>query len=132
MARGGARAGAGRPKGTKKPIKPESEKAKKYTFWLYQWEVQTVRQYIKYLRAANNCDFGKDVKQYGIGTIQVNKYKQNKEAKTITYTIQDREAGNKIETGLTLAEAEKLLEQYEETDKKEGTFTPNFYEIVEE
>jgi hypothetical protein len=50
----------------------------------------------------------------------------------ITYKIQDREAGNVIETGLTKEEAEKMIEKFEETDKNEGTYTPNFYEIVEE
>ena len=48
------------------------------------------------------------------------------------YKIQDREAGNVIETGLTLEEAEKLLAQFEEEDKQDGTYTPDFYEIVEE
>lgn len=87
--------------------KPEEQKAKNVTFKLYSWEVQTVRRFIKNMR-------------------------NRKAAEMKTYTIQDREAGNKIETGLTLEQAEKLLEQYEETDKKEGTYTPNFYEIVED
>lgn len=47
------------------------------------------------------------------------------------YIIQDREAGNVIETVLTLSEAEQLLVQYENDDKKEGIYTPNFYEIIE-
>jgi len=44
MTRGGKRVGAGRPK------KPESEQAKRYTFRLYNWEVEKVRDYIKSLR----------------------------------------------------------------------------------
>ncbi len=44
MTRGGKREGAGRPK------KPESEQAKRYTFRLYQWEVEKVREFIKSLR----------------------------------------------------------------------------------
>ena len=48
------------------------------------------------------------------------------------YKIQDREAGNVIETGLTLEEATKMLVQFEADDKKEGVYTPDFYEIVEE
>jgi len=49
-----------------------------------------------------------------------------------TYKIQDREAGNVIESGLTLEAANALLVQYEETDKTEGTYSPNFYEVVED
>ena len=48
------------------------------------------------------------------------------------YKIQDREAGNVIETGLTLEEAQAKLAQFEESDKEEGIYIKNFYEIVEE
>lgn len=48
------------------------------------------------------------------------------------YKIQDREAGNVIETGLTLEEAETKLAQFEESDKEEGIYEEDFYEIVEE
>lgn len=44
MTRGGTRKGAGR------PSKPEAEQAKRYTFRLYQWEVEKVRNFIKSLR----------------------------------------------------------------------------------
>lgn len=47
MSRGGKREGAGRPKGT---VKPDEEKAKRYTFRLYIWEVEKVREFIKSLR----------------------------------------------------------------------------------
>lgn len=47
------------------------------------------------------------------------------------YIIQDREAGNKIEEFNSLEEAEKALAEYEEQDKKDGTYEENFYEIVE-
>jgi hypothetical protein len=49
-----------------------------------------------------------------------------------TYKIQDREAGNVIETGLTFEEAQKTLKEFEESDKKEGIYVPDFYEIKEE
>ena len=49
-----------------------------------------------------------------------------------TYTIQDRETGNIIETRLTEQEAKEMLIKFENTDKKEGTYSENFYEIVEE
>lgn len=44
MTRGGKREGAGRPRLT------EDKKAKKYTFALYLWEVEKVRQFIKTIR----------------------------------------------------------------------------------
>ena len=49
-----------------------------------------------------------------------------------TYKIQDREAGNVIEKGLTLYEANKTLEAFYATDKADGNYTPDFYEIKEE
>ena len=49
-----------------------------------------------------------------------------------TYRIQDKEAGNLIETGLTLNEANEMLAKFEETDKNEGNYTPEFYEIRED
>ena len=49
-----------------------------------------------------------------------------------TYRIQDREAGNTIESGLTLKEAEKMLAKFEADDKEDGTFIEDFYEIVPE
>ena len=51
---------------------------------------------------------------------------------TKTYRIQDREAGNVIETGLTLEEAQEMLAKFEAEDKQEGTYTEDFYEIVQE
>lgn len=54
-----------------------------------------------------------------------------KNLKTKTYTISDREAGNVIDRKLTLSEAEKKLKEYEEADKKDKTYTPDFYEIVD-
>ena len=47
------------------------------------------------------------------------------------YVIRDREAGNIIECFKTIEKAKKALEKFEKTDKKEGTFEENFYEIVE-
>lgn len=47
------------------------------------------------------------------------------------YIIRDREAGNIIEELKTLKDAKKLLNQYEREDKKDGIYTPNFYEIIE-
>ena len=52
MTRGGKRQGAGR------PAKPKAEQAKRYTFRLYEWEVENIREYIKKLRAnktKNSC-----------------------------------------------------------------------------
>lgn len=46
------------------------------------------------------------------------------------YVIRDREAGNVIDEYNTLQEAEQVLAQFEEEDKKNGVYTPDFYEIV--
>lgn len=47
------------------------------------------------------------------------------------YIVRDRETGTPIEWTATREEAEKILEKFEETDRKEGTFTEDFYEIHE-
>ena len=44
--------------------------------------------------------------------------------------IRDREAENVIEHFNTVEEVQKELEKYEEQDKKEGTYTEDFYEIA--
>ena len=49
-----------------------------------------------------------------------------------TYRIQDREAGNIIETGMSISEAQNLLAKFEAKDKQDETYTPDFYEIVAE
>ena len=48
------------------------------------------------------------------------------------YITQDREAGNRIESFDTLADAEHAIELYEEDDMREGAYTPNFYEVSAE
>ena len=45
--------------------------------------------------------------------------------------IRDREAGNVITEFETLEEAKKELEKYEAQDKKDGTYTEDFYEIYD-
>ena len=47
------------------------------------------------------------------------------------YQIQDREAGNVIESGLSFEEATKLVAEYEQEDKDNNDYLSNFYEIVE-
>jgi len=49
-----------------------------------------------------------------------------------TFTIRDKEAGNIIESGLTETKAKILLEEFENQDKANGSYTPEFYEIIEE
>ena len=48
-----------------------------------------------------------------------------------TFTIQDREAKNKIDTFQTLIEAQQALFEYENEDRLNGNYTYEFYEIVE-
>ena len=46
------------------------------------------------------------------------------------YVVRDREAGNVITQFETMEEAQKELEKYEEQDKKDGTYSEDFYEIA--
>ena len=46
------------------------------------------------------------------------------------YIIRDKETGNIIEETATYEEAKKIIIDYENEDKKEGNYTPDFYEIV--
>lgn len=46
------------------------------------------------------------------------------------YVIRDREAGNEIDEFETMEEALEELARYEEIDKMDGDYTPDFYEIV--
>jgi len=48
-----------------------------------------------------------------------------------SFIIRDAEAGNFIDSFSTLEEAEKALAEFEEEDRKEGTYEAGFYEIVE-
>jgi hypothetical protein len=43
-----------------------------------------------------------------------------------------RESGSFIAEVNSFEEGVKLIEEYEEMDKKEGEYTPNFYEIEDE
>lgn len=47
------------------------------------------------------------------------------------YIIRDREAGNVIDSFNTIEQAKAELSRYEQEDEREGTYTPDFYEIVE-
>lgn len=47
------------------------------------------------------------------------------------FVIRDSEAGNRIDYFDTFEEAFEMLKQYEEEDKKEETYTENFYEIYD-
>lgn len=42
----------------------------------------------------------------------------------------DREAGNVIEYFTTVGEAQQAINDYEASDKEEGIFVPDFYEIA--
>ena len=48
-----------------------------------------------------------------------------------TYIIRDREAGNKIAEFGTFEKALNALKGFEEDDEKDGTYTPDFYEIYD-
>ena len=64
-----------------------------------------------------------------MSTAKGQKYLTEKGKQAASYYIRDREAGNVIDSFSTLDEAETALAEYEATDKAEGTYTPDFYEI---
>ena len=45
------------------------------------------------------------------------------------YIIQDREAGNYVDGFNTIEEAQEVLAQHEEQDKKDWVYVEDFYEI---
>lgn len=46
--------------------------------------------------------------------------------------VADRETGTFIEEVKSVEEGKKVIAEYEENDRKEGTYTENFYGIVDE
>lgn len=48
------------------------------------------------------------------------------------FNTADRETGTIIETFKTREEAVEAIRGYEEDDKKEGTYSPGFYDIVDD
>jgi hypothetical protein len=49
----------------------------------------------------------------------------------MNYRIQDREAGNVISEFATFEDARKKLKEYEDSDKLEGIFENNWYQIYQ-
>lgn len=49
----------------------------------------------------------------------------------MNYIIRDKEAGNVIEQTLTIEKARNIVRIYEKQDYEDGTYTPDFYEIIE-
>lgn len=50
----------------------------------------------------------------------------------MSYVIRSRESGDTIEAVATLEEAKKIVDSYEADDRKDGHFTPDFYEIYKQ
>ncbi len=48
-----------------------------------------------------------------------------------SHVVRDAEAGNVITYAESMADGLAIIEEYEEEDRKEGTYTPSFYECVE-
>jgi hypothetical protein len=45
--------------------------------------------------------------------------------------VRDREAGNLIDEVKSIEEGKARIEEYEKKDKEDGTYEPDFYEVVE-
>lgn len=56
---------------------------------------------------------------------------KEKEVSIMVFTA-DREAGNKIEAFGTSEEAKNAIAAYEAADKMDGTYTPEFYDVINE
>lgn len=50
----------------------------------------------------------------------------------MTYITRDRKGGNPLEEFDSLDEAEQVLIEYVESDRAEGIYSPEFYEIYDE
>ena len=50
-------------------------------------------------------------------------------ATTYRYKVQDREAGNVIDYFFTKEDADEAVAMFEENDKEDGTYTPDFYDV---
>lgn len=48
------------------------------------------------------------------------------------YLIVDREGWNTLEEASSIEKAKEILEKFEDRDKKESTYTPDFYQIIDE
>ena len=57
--------------------------------------------------------------------------KPNPAVMTYLYKVQDREAGNVIGYFYSKEEADEAVAMFEENDKEDGTYTPDFYEVKE-
>ena len=56
---------------------------------------------------------------------------KNGERSRSRFITRDREAGNRIEGFSTLDEAKAAINAYEEEDRQQGTYEPDFYEVAE-
>jgi len=70
-----------------------------------------------------------DIKEFGMLTIDGVTAKILE--KELMYDIQDRETGTFISSHDTWGEAKQEVADFESTDKINGDYVPNFYEIVE-
>lgn len=68
----------------------------------------------------------------GMYRCQVRETSARKENKKMKYYTADKEAGNKIEAFNTVEEALKAIAAYEAEDEKNDTYTPDFYDVVNE
>ena len=82
------------------------------------------------IRTVHDWHAGKRVPPDYVVTLIEESLKTKKERLKMKYVVRDREAGNVIETFETEAEALYAVEKFEEEDKKDGTYTEDFYEVV--
>lgn len=57
--------------------------------------------------------------------------KMKNKMKTKIFVVRDREAGNIIDYVASKEEGLKLIQEYEQADRAEDIYEPNFYELAE-
>ena len=71
-----------------------------------------------------------DFKEYMEHLLSLGKQRISGLAEVTGYVVRDREAGNPIERFATMEDAEAALRSYEESDKKDGIYEQDFYEVA--
>lgn len=85
-------------------------------------DMETLLAAMKDIKCKVMEKYGNDVVFQYVGNEKVN----------VMYVIRDKEAGNVIAKFNSYEEAQKELIKYENEDKANGNYTPDFYEIVKE
>jgi hypothetical protein len=93
-----------------------------------QWWINGYKMFIKQIN--KNIENGK-TKIFEYGSFKIEENIINESVKMRKYVTRDKEAGNIIEYFNTKEEAQQAIEDYERSDKIEGIYEADFYEVAE-